>query len=151
MKALANSLTPIRFATRLMLAIVVVVSMGVTGCSKEEPKAVGGPGVGPGKRPPYTCKNRQIHIDKSYGNGVDKDTVVMCIGMQVTWNGNKHWTVDFTTTPFDDNKTTHIDENTDQSKLFMKDVGYDDTPFKYSVTPDGGTPHDPQIIIMGGS
>jgi hypothetical protein len=138
--------------TRLALTILIAASIALTACS-EQPKGPGDkPGVAPkGARPPYYCKDRSIHIDKSYGNGVDKDPVVLCIGMQVKWNGDKHWTVDFTTPPFDDGKTTHIDETTDQSKLYIKDVGADDAAFKYSVTPSGGTTHDPQIIIMGGS
>ena len=148
MKALAHLPTPIRLGTKLALAVIIAV--GLTGCTKETPNAAGG-GGGPDHTPPppYTCKNRHIHIDKSYGNGVDKETVVVCIGMQVIWNGSNHWTVDFTTSPFDDGKTVHLDEKTDQSKLFIKNV-VDDTAFKYSVTPDGGTMHDPQIIIMGG-
>lgn len=132
--------------TALALAAIVVVALGIS-CSQT-------PQVAPPPTPKtksYSCKDRPIKIDKIYtGKGVDKDPVVACIGVTVSWSGQKGWKVSFTTSPFTSG-VTDIDDTTDATKLVTKDVEADDVGFKYSVTLSDGTKFDPQIIIMGGS
>ena len=137
---------PSRFLSIASLALVaiVVVASGIS-CS-QTPKVVPPPGP-----KTYTCKDRPIKIDQNYSHGVDKDPVVVCIGNYVRWSGQHGWKVSFTNSPFVDSNLTDIDDTTDPAKLVIKDVGADDAAFKYSVTPAGGTKHDPQIIVMGGS
>jgi hypothetical protein len=145
MKTLAQLPSHFFPGTALALTAIVAVAFGIS-CSQT-------PQVAPPPVPKtkvYSCKDRPIKIDKSYGNGVDKDPVVVCIGVYVTWSGTAPWKVSFATSPFAGGQTD-IDDTTDQSKLVIKDVGADDAAFKYSVTPAGGTKRDPQIIVMGGS
>jgi hypothetical protein len=145
MRALAQLPSHFFSGPALTLAAIVAVALGIS-CSQT-------PQVAPPPTPKtktYTCKDRPIKIDKNYGNGVDKDPVVVCIGVHVSWSGKPGWKVSFTTSPFDSG-ITDIDDSTDQSKLVIKDVGADDAAFKYSVTPVDGTKRDPQIIVMGGS
>jgi hypothetical protein len=131
----------------LALMAIVAVAFGVS-CSRPQTPPVSPPPTP--KTRVYTCQDRSIKVDKGYANGVDKDPVVVCIGVHLRWDGKPHWKVSFTTSPFVGGETD-IDETTDQTKLIIKDVGADDTAFKYSVTPGGGPKHDPQIIVMGGS
>jgi hypothetical protein len=150
MRARTQLPSHLSFGTTLALTVLVAVAMVITACSSS---------VQPNVQPPptpkttkvYTCKDRPIKIDKIYtGKGVDKDPVVACTGVTVSWSGPKGWKVSFTTSPFASG-VTDIDEATDPTKLVTKDVGADDVGFKYSVTFSDGTKFDPQIIIMGGS
>jgi hypothetical protein len=134
--------------TALALTAVVAVSMVLTSCSSS---------VQPGGQPPpnpkvYTCRDRPIKIDKGYAHGVDKDLVVVCSGVHVSWKGTAPWEVRFATSPFVGGETV-ITDQTDQSKVSaVKPEPVDnDTPFEYSATTSDGVKHDPQIIIMGGS
>jgi hypothetical protein len=144
MKTLAQFPSHFFSGTALAVAAIVAVAFGIS-CS-QTPKVVPPPGA-----KTYTCKDRPIKIDKIYtGKGVDKDPVVACIGVYVSWKGKHGWKVSFTTSPFTSG-TTDIDDTTTPDKLVIKDIGADDVGFKYSVTLDDGTKYDPQIIVMGGS
>ena len=144
MKTLAQFPSRFSSGTALAVAAIVAVAFGIS-CS-QTPKVVPPPGP-----KTYTCKDRPIKIDKIYsGKGVDKDPVVACIGVHVSWSGKKPWKVHFATSPFVGGET-NIDDTTDQTNLVIKDVGDDDAGFKYSVTTSDGTKFDPQIIVMGGS
>jgi hypothetical protein len=146
MKTLAQVPPHCFSGTALVLTATVTLAF-VISCSKpQEPQNQPPPTP---KTDVYTCKDRPIKIDKMYGNGVDKDPVVVCSGFHVRWSGKAPWKVSFTTSPFVGGETD-ITDTTDQTQLSaIKDVGADDTPFKYSATPAGGPKHDPQIIVMG--
>jgi hypothetical protein len=145
MKTLAQLPSHFFSGTAFALSAIVAVAFGIS-CSQT-------PQVAPPPVPKtkvYTCKDRPIRIDKIFGSGVDKDPVVACIGVHVSWQGKPHWKVSFATSPFVGGETD-IDDTKDQTNLVVKDVGADDVGFKYSVTLSDGTKHDPQIIVMGGS
>src|SRR5258708_3130659 len=117
MKTLAQ--LPSHFFSGTALALTAIVSLAlVISCSNKPEDQP------PPTRKVYNCKDRPIKVDKSYGNGVDKDPVVACSGVHVRWSGQKPWKVSFTTSPFVSGQTD-IDDTTDQSNLVIKDVGAD--------------------------
>jgi hypothetical protein len=146
MKTLAQ--LPSHFLPGIAVALTAIVTVAfVMSCSTPQTSQTPPPPVP--RTQVCNCKDRPIKIDKGYAHGVDKDLVVVCSGVHVIWSGKAPWKVSFATSPFVGGETD-ITDTTDQTKLVVKDVGPDDTAFKYSVTPSGGPKHDPQIIIMGG-
>src|SRR5712671_6847599 len=104
MKTLAQLPSHFSSGTALAVAATVAVAFGIS-CST--PKVVPPPGP-----KTYACKDRPIKIDKIYsGKGVDKDPVVACIGVYVSWKGKHGWKVSFTASPFTSG-ATDIDDTT---------------------------------------
>ncbi len=141
MKAPVQLSPRISFQSRVALSAVICLSMTQFSCKEHHVAYV-----------PYTvynCRDRTIMPDRTSSTGVDRDTVVVCGGFHVRWRekNSEQWQVDFVTSPFQQGEKTIRKGDRDPSPVLMLN---DDTAFKYTITVDG-TPHDPQIIIMGGN
>jgi len=97
----------------------------------------------------YKCKDKTVTVDDSLDAGVDQEVVLLCGGdtNKITWDGRgKKFNIDFAVSPFKDG-TTHFDETHNVSDV-PKNPSAAYEYQKYSITINGGQPHDPGVIIV---
>ncbi len=96
---------------------------------------------------PYSCRDKDVHVNRNASKGVDEETTAVCNGRSVRWRerGGKDWKNRFYVSPFVSGVKDIKKGDTDPGPVIQVQQ---DTGFKYSITVDGKT-YDPQIIIMG--
>jgi hypothetical protein len=130
--------------TRLMFAslsiLVAVVIFATAGCKSQQFL----------DSRPIKCET-QVKVDKLYTHGVDKESIYVCEGNDVTWKATPgvtfsldfHGNCPFTSCQIDQNHTVGNVAYPSQQPL---------TVFKYKITINGNSPpdYDPHVVGGGG-